>query len=221
MAERDGLSLADSYAYSDSMTDRPMLEAVGHPVVVNPDKELRELAEKRDWQVMEFANPISLRSRLAELPAPDPVVSGVVAGTRRRSRRVSRCSSTAASMTETFTESGRMVLSDIAPRAWEHPSDRAALAALRKVPGFDLVLKKLFGMVGERSLRLFHHANAVQVGEHQFGRLHERYMECCAVLDIETIPELYVAQTPLLNAANHRSRSPIHRLRFLHSRDPR
>ena len=80
MAERDGLSLADSYSYSDSMTDRPMLEAVGHPVVVNPDRELRELAEQRDWQVMEFANPISLRSRLAELPAPDPVVSGVVAG---------------------------------------------------------------------------------------------------------------------------------------------
>ena len=62
------------------MTDRPMLEVVGHPVVVNPDKELRELAKERDWQVMEFANPVSLRNRLAELPAPDPVVTGAVAG---------------------------------------------------------------------------------------------------------------------------------------------
>ncbi len=103
-------------------------------------------------------------------------------------------------MTETLTEHGRTVLTGIAPRAWEHPADRAALAALRKLPGFDLVLRKLFGVVGERSLRLFHQANAVQVGEYQFGRVHERFMECCAVLDIEEIPELYVAQTPLLNA---------------------
>lgn len=80
IAERDGISLPDSYAYSDSMTDRPMLEIVGHPVVVNPDRELRELAEERDWQIMRFANPVSLRSRLAELPKPDPVMGGVAAG---------------------------------------------------------------------------------------------------------------------------------------------
>ncbi len=79
MADRDGISLADSYAYSDSATDAPMLEAVGHPVVVNPDKELRELAEKRDWQVMYFAKPVSLRTRIAELPKPDPKISGAAA----------------------------------------------------------------------------------------------------------------------------------------------
>ena len=80
-------------------------------------------------------------------------------------------------MTEALTEGGRIVLTDIAPRSWEHPSDRAALAALRKVPGFDSVLRKLFGVVGERSLRLFHQANAVRVGEDQFGHLWERYLE--------------------------------------------
>lgn len=103
-------------------------------------------------------------------------------------------------MTETLSEGGRIVLTGIVPRAWEHPADRAALAALRRVPGFDLVLRKLFGAVGERSLRLFHQANAVRVGPRQFPRLHERYLECGAVLDVDDLPELYVSQTPLLNA---------------------
>ena len=46
------------------------------------------------------------------------------------------------------------VLTDIAPRAWEHPADRAALAALRKIPVFDDILRKLFGFFGERPIRL-------------------------------------------------------------------
>lgn len=79
LAARDGISLEDSYAYSDSYTDRPMLESVGHPVAVNPDKELRQLANERDWQIMTFKNPVSVRSRLAELPKPDPVVSSAAA----------------------------------------------------------------------------------------------------------------------------------------------
>ncbi len=81
LAEREGLSLADSYAYSDSITDLPMLEAVGHPVAVNPDKELREIAEARDWQVVEFVRPVTIRTRLATVPKPVPVISGAaVAG---------------------------------------------------------------------------------------------------------------------------------------------
>lgn len=76
MAERDGIDLADSYAYSDSVTDLPMLETVGHPVVVNPDKELEEMATRRDWQVMDFERPVTLRTRLATLPKPVPVISG-------------------------------------------------------------------------------------------------------------------------------------------------
>jgi len=76
MAVRVGLSLPDSYAYSDSATDLPMLEAVGHPVVVNPDADLRQTAMERDWQIMEFARPVTLRTRLATLPKPVPVISG-------------------------------------------------------------------------------------------------------------------------------------------------
>lgn len=103
-------------------------------------------------------------------------------------------------MTQTLSTSGRTVLEGIDPRSWEHPSDRAALTALRKVPGFDTVLRRLFGLVGEQSLRLFHQANAALVTDEQFPRLYESFMECCAVLDVETIPQLYVTQTPLLNA---------------------
>ena len=81
LAQRDGIDLSASYAYSDSATDLPMLEAVGHPVVVNPDKELADIAEARDWQVMDFERPVTLRTRLATLPKPVPVISGAaVAG---------------------------------------------------------------------------------------------------------------------------------------------
>src|SRR5439155_2121633 len=51
VAAREGLDLAGSYAYSDSITDLPMLEAVGHPVAVNPDRELRREADRRGWQI--------------------------------------------------------------------------------------------------------------------------------------------------------------------------
>ena len=81
LAERDGIDLTASYAYSDSATDFPMLEAVGHPVVVNPDKELADIAVARDWQVMDFERPVTLRTRLATLPKPVPIISGAaVAG---------------------------------------------------------------------------------------------------------------------------------------------
>jgi len=54
VAATDNLDLASSWAYSDSMSDLPMLEAVGNPVVVNPDAALAKLAAEMDWQVMRF-----------------------------------------------------------------------------------------------------------------------------------------------------------------------
>jgi len=54
IAERDGLDLAASWAYSDSASDLPMLRAVGHPVVVNPDTELADVAKQEGWDVMRF-----------------------------------------------------------------------------------------------------------------------------------------------------------------------
>jgi HAD superfamily hydrolase (TIGR01490 family) len=78
-ARRDGVVLADSWAYSDSATDVPMLEAVGHPVAVNPDRALRRVARQRGWETCRF-------KRLG-LPAIDPVPAPVAPATRRRRRR--------------------------------------------------------------------------------------------------------------------------------------
>lgn len=58
-----GHRIDDCRAYSDSVTDLPLLEAVGHPTVVNPDRALRRIAEQRGWPVLTFADPIALRSR--------------------------------------------------------------------------------------------------------------------------------------------------------------
>lgn len=61
LAERAGYDLATSFAYSDSSTDLPMLESVGHPHAVNPDKALRRAAVERGWPVLDFSKPIALR----------------------------------------------------------------------------------------------------------------------------------------------------------------
>ncbi|MFQ5890130.1 MAG: M48 family metallopeptidase [Gemmatimonadota bacterium] len=94
----------------------------------------------------------------------------------------------------------RRVLTAIGPIAWEHPADRAALNALRKIPGFDLALRKVFGMFGERAIRLAFKANAVRVSEKQYAWVHERLVRVCEVLDVEKRPELYISQTPIVNA---------------------
>ena len=79
IAERQGIDLSGSYAYSDSATDMPMLEVVGHPVAVNPDRELRKEAERRGWQIRDFRRPVRLRQRLPQVSPPSPVVAGLVA----------------------------------------------------------------------------------------------------------------------------------------------
>jgi HAD superfamily hydrolase (TIGR01490 family) len=80
IAERDGIDLGRSYAYSDSATDVPMLEAVGNPVVVNPDRELLRVARARAWEVRLFEHRVPLRDRVAMPPAgPTAAVGGGVA----------------------------------------------------------------------------------------------------------------------------------------------
>jgi HAD superfamily hydrolase (TIGR01490 family) len=64
LAEQEGYDLSTSYAYSDSETDAPMLEIVGHPFAVNPDKGLRRLAEERGWPILSFTRSVPLRTRL-------------------------------------------------------------------------------------------------------------------------------------------------------------
>ena len=70
------LDLEGSFAYTDSPTDLPMLELVGNPVAVNPDRALRRIAQDRGWRIDTFRNPVSLRSRLPQLQAPELTLKG-------------------------------------------------------------------------------------------------------------------------------------------------
>jgi Zn-dependent protease with chaperone function len=94
----------------------------------------------------------------------------------------------------------KIPLPNISPRSWEHPADRAALVALKKVPGLDQLLQKVVGVTTEKSIRLITLASAVRVSGNQFPKVHRLHQEACAILGIEKAPELYVAQTPFLNA---------------------
>lgn len=94
----------------------------------------------------------------------------------------------------------RATLTGISSRAWEHPADRGALVALRKLKGFDTVLKAVSGLVNERAVRLVFLGSAVRVDERQFPSLHYALHDVARVLDAEEVPELYVAANPVLNA---------------------
>jgi HAD superfamily hydrolase (TIGR01490 family) len=79
LAEQHGYDLGASYAYSDSATDLPMLDAVGHPHAVNPDRALRRLALERGWPVLAFARPVHVRQRFGALPSPPGPTGAYVA----------------------------------------------------------------------------------------------------------------------------------------------
>ncbi|MCA1981689.1 HAD family hydrolase [Nocardioides nematodiphilus] len=77
LAATRGYDLSRSYAYSDSITDLPMLDEVGHAYAVNPDKELRRIARERGWPVLVFVKPVALRT---QLPAPGPTLAAIAVG---------------------------------------------------------------------------------------------------------------------------------------------
>jgi len=77
LADARGIDLDASYAYSDSATDLPMMEIVGHPVAVNPDRTLLRAARERGWEVVHFDKPVRLRDRV---PMPTPAQAAVGGG---------------------------------------------------------------------------------------------------------------------------------------------
>ena len=103
----------------------------------------------------------------------------------------------------------RATLTDISSRAWEHPADRGALVALRKLKGFDTVLKAMSGLVNERAVRLVFLGSAVRVDERQFPRLHQLLGEVGRTLDAPELPEMYVAGNPFLQATTIGMNAPI------------
>jgi HAD superfamily hydrolase (TIGR01490 family) len=84
LAVERGYDLAECYAYSDSFTDLPMLVEVGHPTAVNPDRALRKESAARGWPVLDFTQPVRLRTRVVEqvqrVPTPQPPAVAVTLG---------------------------------------------------------------------------------------------------------------------------------------------
>ncbi|MDJ0359014.1 M48 family metallopeptidase [Rhodococcus sp. H29-C3] len=94
----------------------------------------------------------------------------------------------------------RIQFPDISSRAWEHPSDRAALVTLRTLKGFDTVLRTLSGLLQERQHRLMYLATSVRVDSRQFTDLDDLRADCVQILGADETPELYVLQSPMVNA---------------------
>jgi Zn-dependent protease with chaperone function len=104
----------------------------------------------------------------------------------------------------------RVVLHQISAASWEHPADRAALQALRAVPGFDDIVRKIIAILGgERGIRLLFQGNAVRTGPTQYPKLHGLMVEVSSTFDWPVVPELYVSQTPVFNAGAYGVDNPF------------
>lgn len=101
------------------------------------------------------------------------------------------------------------VLTQIDSRTWEHAADRAALNALRKVPAFDEVLRKVFGFFGEKPIRLAFQANAVRCSPTQNPRVHRLYERAAAALDAPHEYPIFVSQSPVVNAGAYGMEKPF------------
>jgi len=95
----------------------------------------------------------------------------------------------------------KKIFAKISPHAFEHPLDRTALTTLRKIKGFDWLVRKFITAIGEKRMRLFFLASAVRVNDNQYPRLRKLYDEACDILDIDEKPELFVTQDFMVNAA--------------------
>jgi Zn-dependent protease with chaperone function len=100
----------------------------------------------------------------------------------------------------TVPDRSRIRLPGISSRAYEHPADRSALVALRKLTGFDTILKNLAGLFNDRALRLMFLASAVRASQEQFPDLYQAMLDGCYILDLPRVPELYISQDPQVNA---------------------
>lgn len=100
---------------------------------------------------------------------------------------------------ELFWEEGDQ-LKHLSSKTYEHPFDTQALESIKKIPGVDGVLKTLIKESYERANRLFHKANTVAVTSQQLPQLHQLFLDAAFRLDIQTIPDLFVLQSPFVNA---------------------
>jgi Zn-dependent protease with chaperone function len=100
-------------------------------------------------------------------------------------------------------------LKAISPRAFEHPADRAATAALRSIPGLDQVVRKLIELGYERALRAAYLGSSVRLGPAQLPETWNLHNQVFRTLDLDDVPELYITQFPMANAQTIGAGRPI------------
>ena len=100
----------------------------------------------------------------------------------------------------TVPDRARVRLPGISSRAYEHPADRSALVALRKLTGFDALFRRLASLFSDRSLRLLFLASSVRATQEQFPQLHRLLLDGASILDLPEVPELFISQDPIPNA---------------------
>ncbi len=100
-------------------------------------------------------------------------------------------------------------LKDISPRAFQHPADRAATAALSSVPYLDTVVRKLIELGYERALRQSFLGSAVRLSEEQLGDVYREHAIAYATLDMTEVPDLYLSQFPIPNAMAIGAKHPM------------
>jgi Zn-dependent protease with chaperone function len=110
-------------------------------------------------------------------------------------------------MTQPLPEDQR--LAEISPKAYEHPADRAATAALNSIPMLDVVIRKLIEFGYERALRQTLLAGSVKLGPDQLPEAWAAHRAACARLDLPAVPALYLTQFPITNAAAIGSDTPM------------
>jgi Zn-dependent protease with chaperone function len=110
-------------------------------------------------------------------------------------------------MTEPLPEDQRLL--DLSPKAYEHPADRAATAALKSIPMLDQVVRKLIEFGYERALRQVFLAGSIKLGSEQLPDTWSAHRAACARLDLGFVPDLYLTQFPVTNAAAIGSDRPL------------
>jgi Zn-dependent protease with chaperone function len=100
-------------------------------------------------------------------------------------------------------------LKGISPKAYEHPADRAATAALKAVPHLDSVVRKIIEFGYERALRRGVLGSAVRLGEDQLGEVWRAHALAYTTLDLAPVPELYLTQFPIANALTFGAGRPV------------
>jgi len=100
-------------------------------------------------------------------------------------------------------------LTNISSKAYEHPADRAATAALASIPMLDIVVRKLIEMGYERALRQSYLGSSVRLGPNQLPRIWEAYQRALTALDMPEEYDLYLTQQPFANAATIGAGKPI------------